>query len=78
MLRAVELESSRYDLESEILIKAGRLGYRVDSVAVTTVYHDQVSSIHPFVDTYRFFRLVFRSLRWRRNPGRRAADQDVG
>jgi glycosyltransferase involved in cell wall biosynthesis len=71
VLRSVELESDRYDMESEILIKAGRLGYRVDSVTVTTVYHDEVSSIHPFVDTVRFFRLVGRSLRWRRQPGRR-------
>ena len=36
-----------------------------------TIYHDEVSSIHPFVDTLRFIRLVLRSQRWRRKPGRR-------
>ena len=71
VLESVELESSRYDMESEILIKAGRLGYRIDAVPVRTIYHDEVSSINPFVDTLRFFRLVLRSLRWRRHPGTR-------
>lgn len=69
VLRAMHLESSRYDLESEILIKAGRLGYSVGSVPITTVYHDQESSIHPFVDTLRFIRLVWRARRWKRHPG---------
>jgi glycosyltransferase involved in cell wall biosynthesis len=69
VLRAISLESSRYDLESEILIKAGRLGYRVVSVPITTVYHDEVSSINPFIDTLRFCRLVWRARRWTRHPG---------
>jgi hypothetical protein len=69
VLDSLTLESSRYDMESEILIKAGRLGYRVGSVPVTTIYHDEESSIHPFVDTLRFLRLVWRSRRWRRDPG---------
>jgi glycosyltransferase involved in cell wall biosynthesis len=70
VLHAISLESSRYDLESEILIKAGRLGHRIVSVPITTVYHDEVSSIHPFVDTLRFIRLVFRAGRWKRHPGK--------
>lgn len=70
LLARVELESKRYDLESEILIKAGRLGYSIASVPVTTVYSDQESSIHPLVDTFRFLRLVWRARRWRSRPGR--------
>ena len=69
VLRSVHLETSRYDMESEILIKAGRLGYPVASVPITTVYHDEVSSINPFVDTLRFFRLLWQSRRWVRDPG---------
>lgn len=70
VLRAIALESSRYDLESEILIKAGRLGHRIVSVPVTTVYHDEVSSINPFIDTLRFIRLCWRAERWKRHPGK--------
>jgi glycosyltransferase involved in cell wall biosynthesis len=73
VLRAIQLESSRYDLESEILIKAGRLGYPVASVAISTVYHDEESSIHPLVDTVRFLRLLWRSRQWIREPGEQAA-----
>jgi glycosyltransferase involved in cell wall biosynthesis len=69
VLRSVTLETSRYDMESEILIKAGRLGYPIASVPITTLYHDEVSSIHPFVDTLRFFRLLWDSRRWVREPG---------
>ena len=74
VLRAIELESSKYDLESEILIKAGALGFQIGAVPVATVYHDQHSSIHPFVDTLRFIRLVHRARRWRRQPGARPDD----
>lgn len=71
VLRSIQLESSRYDLESEILIKAGRLGYSIQSAPISTVYRDEHSSIHPVVDTLRFFRLVFRARRWRKHPGQR-------
>ena len=55
----VKLRTSRYDSESEILVRMARRGYRIGSVPVTTVYGDETSSINPFIDTGRFFRLVF-------------------
>ncbi len=66
VLETIRLESERYDLESEILIKAARAGFRIVSVPVSTVYSDEESSIHPIADTVRFFRLVRRARRWRR------------
>lgn len=66
VLRAIDLESERYDLESEILIKAGRMGFPIAAVPISTIYGDQVSSIHPLQDTLRFVRLVTRAQRWRR------------
>jgi len=65
VLRAVELESRRYDLESEILIRAARRGFSIAAVPVSTIYHDEESSIHPFVDTMRFMRLLWRARRWK-------------
>ena len=65
VLRSVKLESRRYDMESEILIRAARQGYRIASVPISTIYHDEESSINPFVDTLRFFRLVWRARGWR-------------
>lgn len=54
----LRLRTSRYDSESEILVRMARRSYRIGSVPVTTVYGDETSSINPFVDTGRFFRLV--------------------
>lgn len=65
VLRTVKLESRRYDMESEILIRAARQGYTIASVPISTIYHDEESSIHPFVDTGRFIRLVWRARNWR-------------
>lgn len=52
--------SNNYDFESEVLVIAGRMGYRIESVPVSTVYADEVSKIHPLTDTIRFFSMVWR------------------
>jgi glycosyltransferase involved in cell wall biosynthesis len=52
--------ADRFDYETEMLIKASRKGFRIESVPITTVYCDEVSSIHPMRDTIRFFRLMRR------------------
>jgi glycosyltransferase involved in cell wall biosynthesis len=70
VLRAVPLESQRFDAESEILIKAACLGFRIREIPMAAVYGEETSKVHPFRDTLRFFRLVRRSLRWRREMHR--------
>jgi glycosyltransferase involved in cell wall biosynthesis len=52
--------ASRFDYETEMLILASRKGCRIDPVLITTVYSDEVSSIHPVRDTIRFFKLMRR------------------
>jgi glycosyltransferase involved in cell wall biosynthesis len=52
--------AERFDYETEMLILASRKGCRVESVPITTVYSDEVSSIHPVRDTLRFFKLIRR------------------
>ena len=51
---------NRFDYETEMLIIASRKGYRIESVPITTIYSDEVSSIHPARDTIRFFKLMRR------------------
>jgi glycosyltransferase involved in cell wall biosynthesis len=58
VLRDVTLETSHYDTESEILIKAARAGFNISSVPVTTIYNGAPSSIHRTVDTIRFIKLL--------------------
>ena len=52
--------TNRFDYETEMLIIASRSGYRIAAVPITTVYSDEVSSIHPVRDTIRFFKLMRR------------------
>lgn len=50
----------RFDYETEMLIFASRRGYPIESVPITTVYADEVSSINPVRDTLRFFKMIRR------------------
>lgn len=52
--------ADRFEYETEMLILASRKGCRIESVPITTVYSDEVSSIHPVRDTIRFFQLIRR------------------
>jgi len=59
--KAVRLETRRYELESEILIRACRHGARLRQVKVRTIYfHAAQSKINPITDAYRFVRLLWR------------------
>ncbi len=52
--------TSRFDYETEMLILASRAGFRIASVPISTIYSDEVSSIHPVRDSIRFFKLMRR------------------
>jgi len=52
--------ADRFEYETEMLIIVSRKGFRIDSVPISTVYSDEVSSIHPVRDTLRFFKLMRR------------------
>ena len=57
--------TERFDYETEMLILASWAGCHIASVPITTVYSDEVSSIHPIRDTLRFFKLM---RRYQRRP----------
>ena len=60
LIPSVLVGTNRFDYETEMLILASRKGFHIDSVPITTVYSDEVSSIHPVRDTIRFFKLMKR------------------
>ncbi len=62
VLRKVPLRTGRFQTESEILIKAGRMGFKIGCVPISTVYREEKSYINPFIDTCRFIGLACRSL----------------
>ena len=62
VLKKLNLKSAKYEIESEILIRASRLGFRIESVPVKTVYGGERSKINPFADTLRFIRFISKEL----------------
>ncbi len=58
-LKGLKMVSNRFDFESEILVRLGRQSAIIEAVPISSVYADERSSINPFIDTCRFFRLVF-------------------
>jgi hypothetical protein len=60
VLDAITLESSKFEIESELIIKASRKGFRISSVPVSAVYEDEQSKINPILDTLRFMAFIIR------------------
>ncbi len=62
VLEKINLRTCKYETESEILVKASRLGLKVTSIPITTVYIRDRSHINPFIDSFRFIRFIVREL----------------
>ncbi len=62
LLKSIELKTINYDLESEMLFKAGAAGYRIDEVSISTVYDGSHSYINPLVDSGRFVRQIWKRI----------------
>lgn len=62
ILKRIRLISNRYETESELLVKALLQGYKIAHLPIKTIYNDQQSHIHRFVDTLRFIKVVAFSL----------------
>ena len=66
VLELIKLESSDFEIETEVLIKASKKGFKIASVGIQTIYRDEVSKIQPVRDTLRFIAYLWREL-WRKN-----------
>jgi len=67
VLSKINLVSYNFEIESEILIKAARLGFKIESVPIKSVYAGEKSRINPVVDTIRFFKFAIKELWTSRN-----------
>lgn len=63
VLRNVRLETERYETESELLIKAGRIGYRIETTPIRTIYGNEISNVKVLREMRLFARLFIKSLR---------------
>lgn len=62
VLRDVRVETSRFEAESEFLLKAARHGFHIAWVPITVIYGGRPSHIRPVRDTYYFFKMLLRVL----------------
>lgn len=62
VLEDIVLSTSRYEMESEILIKAAKKGYKIESLPIETIYQGGKSQIHPILDTLRFIKIYLKLL----------------
>jgi glycosyltransferase involved in cell wall biosynthesis len=62
VLRNIQLSSSGFEIESEVLIRSCKKGYRIVSVPVRTIYANERSKINPFIDTIRFIVYIIREM----------------
>ena len=63
-LKDLTLYEHGFQLESEMLIKLGRVGARFDEIGIETVYGGEKSSIRLVADTLEFILLILKSLLW--------------
>ena len=63
VLRSVKLHTERYETESELLIKAGRIGFKIQSIPINTIYNAEVSNIKPLREMWLFTKLLINSLK---------------
>jgi hypothetical protein len=54
------VEASRYEVETEMAVRAARLGFRVAHVPIPTVYGDETSHLSPTRDVPRIVGMMLR------------------
>ena len=60
VLQKLYLKTNKFEVESEILIQAARLGFRIETLPVKTVYNGTKSQINPLFDAFRFSRYILK------------------
>ncbi|MDD2927564.1 MAG: glycosyltransferase family 2 protein [Candidatus Omnitrophica bacterium] len=61
VLERIELKTAKFEIETEILLKASRSGFKIDSIPITTVYRGEKSRINPLIDTLRFLKFIIKT-----------------
>jgi len=64
VLEKINIETSKFEIESEILIKTRQLGFPIKSIPIRSIYFkESKSKIRPFRDTLRFIKFLIKIIR---------------
>jgi glycosyltransferase involved in cell wall biosynthesis len=67
VLQSITLETVRYETESEFLIKAGRMGFRIETLPIRTIYGNEISNVKPLREMYLFTRMFLKNFKNHQN-----------
>lgn len=57
-IEKMNLNTAKYEIESEMLMEAKRRGLKMSSVNIESIYEGEASQINPFLDTFRFIKFI--------------------
>ena len=60
MLKGMEFRCKGYDFETEMLLKLSRVGARIGSIEIPTIYDGAPSTINSVKDTLKFLKVILR------------------
>lgn len=69
VISRINLESDRFEIVPEILVKAADMGIEFKNVRISSIYKDETSHIRPLRDGYLFFRMLTRVISGRLKSG---------
>lgn len=61
VLKNISLTTNKYEIESEMLVKAARAGFKIKSIPIKSIYKGQKSYIRPLADTFRFITFIIKT-----------------
>ena len=57
-VQRLNLHSSHFDIESELLLQTAAVTKKIENVRISTIYRGEKSKIHPLKDTIRFLKMM--------------------
>ncbi len=57
-IEKMKLSTTKYEIESEMIMEAKRRGLKISSVNIDSIYEGEASQINPFLDTVRFVKFI--------------------
>lgn len=62
VLKKISLHARKFEIESELLIKAAKAGFKISSVPIASIYAQETSNINPAGDTLRFIKFIIKTV----------------
>ncbi len=62
VLKVISVKSRKFEIESELLVKAAKAGFKIKSIPIKSIYAGEKSRINPFTDAIRFIRFLIKTV----------------